>query len=70
MNNIDVINSAEFQKAVWHCVEKSIEACNSCGATYDEWYLENKWSKRLIDAVKGSPNAEKLIQYAEKEFAF
>ena len=71
MKNIDVINDPEFQKAVWACVEKSVDACNSCGATYDEVYLENKWQNRLLGAwSKNCNTAEQLMSYAEKSFAF
>jgi hypothetical protein len=68
---IDIINRPEFQSALWVCIEKTIEACNSCGATYDELYLENKWSKRLLD-MKGIENAtsDMIVKYAEMNFAF
>lgn len=68
---IDIINNPEFQKALWHCVSKTIDACNACGCTYDEQYLENKWQNRLLDAWSSRCNtAEKLIAYAEEKFAF
>ena len=71
MKNIDIINNEEFQKAVSECVQKSIDACNSCGATYDEAYLESKWQSRFLDAWSKTCNtAEQLIAYAEKSFAF
>jgi hypothetical protein len=71
MTKIDIINRPEFQNAVWDCVAKSIDACESAGATYDEWYLENKWEKRLLD-MPGVENArvDELVGYAEQKFAF
>jgi len=71
MKRIDVVNNSEFQKAVLECVEKSIDSCNSCGATYDECFLQRKWENRLLEAWSKTCNtAEQLIAYAEKSFAF
>jgi hypothetical protein len=71
MATIDIINSKEFQAALWDCVQKSIDACESCGASYDESYLENKWQKRLLGAWgKNCNTAAQLMAYAEKSFAF
>jgi len=71
MKTTDIINNPEFNKAVYECVSRSIDACNACGASYDEIFLENKWQKRLIDAFSKRCNTfEQLMSYAENEFAF
>ena len=71
MKKIDIMNNPEFRKAVNICVNSSIDACNSCGATYDEFYLENKWERRLLDVFgKNLNTAEALVHYAEENLAF
>jgi hypothetical protein len=68
---IDVCNTESFKETVWACVEKSIDACNSCGATYDEQYLYNKWERRLLGAyTRECSTNEQLMAYAEREFVF
>lgn len=70
MRKVDVVNSPEFIEAVDHCVSKSIEACESCGASYSEAYLKSKWENRLIDTYETGNTAQQLIDYAESEFVF
>ena len=71
MQKIDIINNPEFRKAVNICVNASIDACNSCGATYDEFYLENKWERRLLDVFGKNRNTSgSLVNYAEENFTF
>lgn len=59
-----------LEEAITLCIEKSIEACESCGATYCEFYLDNKWRKRFKGLPKvNNLTTEQLMSYAEN-FSF
>lgn len=68
---IDIINNPEVNKAISECVDRSIQACNSCGATWDYQYLELKWERRVIDAFSAKCHTfNDLMAVMEDRYAF
>lgn len=70
MKSIEIFQSEEFQKTLTKCIQRSIDRCIECDGTYNEDYLDLKWTKRILDYWKPNSTFEIMMPIIENAFAF